>query len=52
MRALIRWICAVAIVIGWFLALLWILLSVSQIAVQRVVVVQTCAVADPGEIAC
>ena len=46
---------AVLVITGWFLALLWMVLSVSQIAVERAVAppcTHLVAVAAPGEVAC
>ena len=46
---------AVLVITGWFLALLWMVLSVSQIAVERAVAPpcsSMVAVAAPGEVAC
>lgn len=55
MRFLAQAALAVLILTGWFLALLWMVLSVSQIAVERAVA-PTCfslvAVAAPGQVAC
>lgn len=57
-RFLARAALAVAVLTGWFLALLWLVLSVSQIAVERVVVPscahggQVVAAAAPGEVVC
>lgn len=56
MRFLAQTALAVLVLTGWFIALLWLTLSVSQIAVDRVTT-STCvtgpvAVASPGEVAC
>lgn len=46
---------AVCVIAGWLMALVWVALSVSQIAVERTLL-PTCtsvvAVAGPGELAC
>lgn len=57
MKGLGRAALAVSVLTGWFVALLWLALSVSQIAVERVVVpscshAAVVAVAAPGEVAC
>lgn len=56
-RGLGRAALAVGVLTGWFVALLWLTLSVSQIAVERLVVpscyhTAVVAVAAPGEVAC
>ena len=46
---------AVAVIAGWFTALLWFILSVSQIAVDHTLVrpcTAVVAVADPGNLRC
>ena len=51
MRGALRMAFSVAVVAGWLMALIWLAVSVSQIAVERTVV-PSCAVAEPGEVAC
>ena len=55
-RAVVRTALSVLVIAGWFVALLWVVLSVSQIAVERTLVPSSCAsmvaVASPGEVAC
>lgn len=51
----LKMVLAVAVITGWFLALLWFVLAVSQIAVEHTVVrpcAAVVAVAAPGELAC
>lgn len=54
-RTLAHTALAVLVIVGWLAALLWLVASVSQIAVERTVL-QPCttavAVAAPGEVAC
>lgn len=52
MTSLVRLILAVVVVIGWVLALTWLALSVSQIAVREAVAPTLCVVAGPGEFPC
>ena len=56
MRFFSRAALAVAVLTGWFVALLWLALSVSQIAVERTLVPpctsSLVAVAAAGEVAC
>jgi hypothetical protein len=52
MAPLVRLILAVAVITGWVLALTWLALSVSQIAVREAVAPTLCVVAGPGEVAC
>jgi hypothetical protein len=47
----LRLTLALGVILGWFLALTWMIVSVTQIAVERTVF-PTCAVSAPGEIAC
>lgn len=55
MRPLLNAVIAVLVITGWFLALLWVVLSVSQIAVERATSVSNatpaCAAAE-GVLAC
>lgn len=53
MRPLLNAVLAVLVITGWFLALLWLALSVSQIAVERATSVATppCVIAE-GMLAC
>jgi hypothetical protein len=52
-RAFLGAVLAVTVITCWFLALLWLVLSVSQIAVERATTVAEppCAVAE-GMVAC
>lgn len=43
---------ALVVIVGWFLALIWLLLSVSQIAVREVVSPDLCVPSQPWEVAC
>lgn len=45
-------VLAVVVILGWFLALTWLLLAVSQIAVRQAVTPTLCVVASAGEVAC
>lgn len=52
MRPLLNAALAVLVITGWFLALLWLVLGVSQIAVERATVtIVPCAAAE-GVVAC
>lgn len=52
MAALARLALAVVVITGWVLALTWLALSVSQIAVRETVTPTLCVVAGVGEVAC
>jgi uncharacterized membrane protein YciS (DUF1049 family) len=51
LAGVVRTVLAVGVIIGWLLTLTWLVLSVSQIAVERTVL-RPCAVAGPGDLAC
>lgn len=52
MTSLVRLILSVVVITGWVLALIWLALSVSQVAVREAVAPNLCVVAGPGEVAC
>ena len=52
MGTLIRVVLSVVVITGWVLALTWLALSVSQIAVREAVAPTLRVVAGPGEVAC
>lgn len=43
---------AVAVIIGWLMALIWVVLSVSQIAVLQVVSPTLCVPSQPWAVVC
>lgn len=51
MMTFLRAVFSIGVVIGWVVMMLWLALSVAQIAVEHTVV-QTCAVSSPGGSAC
>ena len=52
MRHWTHLVLAIVVIVGWFMALTWLLLAVSQIAVQQAVTPSLCVVAGAGEVAC
>ena len=52
MGTLVRLVLAVVVITGWILALTWLALSVSQIAVREAVAPTLCVAAEPGGFAC